>query len=433
MRGVFLFIVSVLVAEPSLAVTHYVATNSPSPLSPFTNWTHAAHDIQSAVNAGIDGDEVLVSNGIYSTGGAVTPGYTHTNRVAVTNSIRLQSVNGQAVTIIRGQVDPYTGGSGTNAVRAVFLGAGSSLVGFTVTGGANVYDPYDVYAVCGGGIFSVGATISNCIVEGNQSSYGGGGIYSQSGATVVEHCTIRGNQGGLGGGVYMSGSGELLRNCIVQNNHGGNGGGVRTEGGLIASCTIVNNEADSGGGLYSYRPNDTVTVLTVYNSIIYGNTATISNNYLISTNRSSFFFNSCCTEPLPPGSKNIAADPQFYGGQDFHIRSTSPCFDAGTNEDWMTGSVDIDGDARIRGTNVDIGADEAWFFAALSVSNAAGKVTTLWDTVVNGAFFLEAATNLPGGNWTNVSTVVTTLNSRVSVIVTNAASFRAYRLRYQGP
>ncbi len=62
------FAVLGLASAVSRADTHYVWTNSPSPLTPYTNWTTAARTIQEAVDAAVDGDTVLVTNGVYGVG-----------------------------------------------------------------------------------------------------------------------------------------------------------------------------------------------------------------------------------------------------------------------------------------------------------------------------------------------------------------------------
>src|SRR5689334_5381350 len=83
----------ILQAVSASAEVHYVDPNSPSPTSPFTSWSTAATNIQDAVDVSPSGDTVLVTNGVYETGGRVVFG-SMTNRVAVTNAIILLSVNG---------------------------------------------------------------------------------------------------------------------------------------------------------------------------------------------------------------------------------------------------------------------------------------------------------------------------------------------------
>lgn len=55
--------------------------------------------IQAAVDAAVDGDMVLVTNGVYNTCVTVTPGYALNNRVVITKDITVRSVNGAAVTV----------------------------------------------------------------------------------------------------------------------------------------------------------------------------------------------------------------------------------------------------------------------------------------------------------------------------------------------
>jgi hypothetical protein len=106
----------VLVAWRTSASVLYVDLNSPSPAVPYASWNTAARNIQQAVNAASTGDLVLVTNGIYKTGGALVSG-SLTNRVAVTKALVLQSVNGPAVTIIEGNQVPGNYGDGEGAVR----------------------------------------------------------------------------------------------------------------------------------------------------------------------------------------------------------------------------------------------------------------------------------------------------------------------------
>ena len=55
--------------QTTLAGVRYVDVNSTNATPPYTNWAIAARDIQAAVDAAVAGDEILVTNGNYVTGG----------------------------------------------------------------------------------------------------------------------------------------------------------------------------------------------------------------------------------------------------------------------------------------------------------------------------------------------------------------------------
>jgi hypothetical protein len=130
----------------------YVDVNSTNATPPYTNWATAAAIIQDAVDAAVAGDEIVVTNGIYPTGGRAVGTNLLANRVAVDKPVTLRSVNGPRFTVIQGeQVLAATNG----AVRCVYLADGASLSGFTLTNGAtrSVYDFPANRESSGGGIW----------------------------------------------------------------------------------------------------------------------------------------------------------------------------------------------------------------------------------------------------------------------------------------
>src|SRR6266487_2992163 len=119
LQTVLLRIIIVFTAAQSLGATRYVNLNNPSPAPPYATWATAATNIQDAVGSAESGDTVLVTNGMYATGGLAVDGLM-TNRVAVTTPLIVESVNGPAVTVIQGSQIPGTT-NGDGAVRCVYL------------------------------------------------------------------------------------------------------------------------------------------------------------------------------------------------------------------------------------------------------------------------------------------------------------------------
>src|SRR3954453_756140 len=102
-----LLVVILVFDLPSRAATHYVDAKGANPVSPYTTWPTAATSIQDAVDASSAGDDILVTNGFYATGGRAVYGIM-TNRVAVDLPLTIRSVNGSAFTFIEGYQLPGT-------------------------------------------------------------------------------------------------------------------------------------------------------------------------------------------------------------------------------------------------------------------------------------------------------------------------------------
>lgn len=440
------------------AATLYVDLNSTNPIAPYSDWSIAATNIQDAIDASTDGNLILVTNGIYATGGRMVYD-SITNRVVVDKAVRIESVNGPVVTIIQGyQMADTTNGDA--AVRCVYFANDGVLAGFTLTNGATdtfgvgggVNCQYGVVLITncifccnsadqGGGAYNVtldhcelnentadflgGAVgdcdLTNCVLTGNCSEYGGGASYSG-----LDNCTLSFNSAGLGGAAYggtlsncrlltnsvsnvgggvawgslsnsildgnsaYQGGGAYsctLENCSLNGNFaGGNGGGVYD--GVLNGCILNGNYAWLGGGAYNTALNNCALVANLAyggggtymcnltNCSIVANTADDTGGGAFEGNLINCIvyynvawrsfpniayssFSSCCTTPLPAGSDSITNAPLFinYLTGDLHLLPNSRCINVGNNS-FVVGSTDLDGNPRIMGGTVDIGAYE---------------------------------------------------------------------------
>jgi hypothetical protein len=264
------------------ATVHYVNLNSTNPVSPYTSWATAATNIQDAVDASSDGDQIVVTNGIYATGGRVVYG-SLTNRVVINKAVTVQSVNGPAVTVIQGN-QPI----GDNAVRCVYMTNNATLIGFTLTNGATL-SGYEDYGInFGGGLYceSADVTVSNCVITGCAASDSGGGVqggtlnncflignqsYNAGGvfACILTNSVLIGNSSSFGGGASSS----LLVGCTLATNSSswyGLGGGGGAYYSTLINCTLVANSSDNGGGAYG----DWWSPSILENCLLYNNSAT---------------------------------------------------------------------------------------------------------------------------------------------------------------
>src|SRR5262249_3941593 len=83
-------------------LTHYVAADGTNPVPPFSSWPTAGIKSQDGVDVATAGDEILVADGLYDTGGRAVGANLLINRVAVTKRVTLRSVNGPQTTLIQG-------------------------------------------------------------------------------------------------------------------------------------------------------------------------------------------------------------------------------------------------------------------------------------------------------------------------------------------
>jgi hypothetical protein len=329
----------------------YVALGSTNPVAPYLSWATAATNIQDAVDVLWGGRSlVLVTNGTYAP-------------VTVNTPLTLQSVNGPGVTIING------GGT----VQCLYLTNDALMVGFTLTnglGGAGCESSSSVLSNCvlsgNSGSGATGGTLNNCSLTGNSGVFGGG-----ASSCTLNNCTLTGNSAFRGGGAWLS----TLRNCTLSDNFAGDSGGGAAAS-TLNNCTLTGNSAGYGGGAYGCTLNNCTLTgnsasygggaasstggygSTLNNCIVYFNTAANGANYYQDQYGGGLIY--CCTTPMPTnGVGNITNAPLFanYAGGNLRLQSNSPCINSGNNT-YVVGSTDLDGNPRIVGGTVDIGAYE---------------------------------------------------------------------------
>ncbi len=229
--------------------------------------------IQSAVNAAIGGDTVLVSPGIY------------TGSIDLKLNVNLKSVGGASLTTINGGII-LANGQNNNIIE-----------GFTVTNtsGTGI-----------SGSSSGTPTIKNNIIKNN----GWIGIYMYSSSPLILNNIIEGNVGGING----NGGNPRIINNVIKNNSGiSQGGGIYyvNSSAKIFNNIIVNNYASQyGGGVKGW--NNGAGYEVDYNNI-WNNTAGLGQPEYGDCN---------------PGPNSLSTNPLFSDAN-YHLQSTSPCKNTG--------------------------------------------------------------------------------------------------------
>jgi hypothetical protein len=225
-------------------------------------------------------------------------------------------------------------------------------------------------------------TLINCTFTANSGSEGGAILNSSTDASFTA-CTFRNNLASAGGGALVSfGGSATLFSCLFSGNwaDGGfsGGGAVLIDGGMVTltNCTLVGNgTGKTTGGILN---DGNILILT--NSILWNNMdedgidqeAQIWPDGTIDVNYS-------CILGGWPGAGNISNDPLFVSpgywdaaGQwvdgDYHLLTDSPCIDAGDPAYiHALGETDLDGQPRVIGGRIDMGAFEQSLLVTLDV------------------------------------------------------------------
>ncbi|MHC4283159.1 MAG: choice-of-anchor Q domain-containing protein [Planctomycetota bacterium] len=216
--------------------------------------------IQSSLDAAVNGDIVLVADGLYSGDG---------NRDLDFNgkSITLRSENGPESCIID------CNGTENDPHRGFYFHSGedadSVLEGFTIING------YSKPSLPGGAISCnySNPLISNCILINNVSGYSAGAMYNTLSSPTLIDCIFTDNSARRhGGGMYNSNeSSPTLTNCKFLGNLAedplyGCGGGmfnIFNSNPTLINCAFNENRANYiGGGMYNDESSPTVNNCT---------------------------------------------------------------------------------------------------------------------------------------------------------------------------
>lgn len=383
------------------------------------SWDCATGNLQAAINAAGNGNQVWVAEGDYKVendqpyvmmpgvkiyGGFAGTETSLTQRDWLLHISRLLPFDNEAI------INNYNNGLSNTAV----------LDGFTI---ANVIQSAVINinssptfnnctfnnnraAPAGGGIYNENAStvITNCLFTNNRAS-AGAGICSKSSTTVITNCTFRNNNGSDGAGIYLENGSYTITGCSFSGNVGYSGGGlyILSSSGVIANCNIKGNSAESGGGIYAAYGNDMIincllsgntgsaqgggiycfSNLQVINCTISGNTAptsggifnfssrtlTIRNSIIYNNNTGGTYTttNATIRNSIVQG-RTANTDPLFVNplapglstGGDYRLQPCSPAINKGDNSYYTsTITTDLDSNARFYNNGiVDMGAYE---------------------------------------------------------------------------
>jgi len=383
--------------------------------------------IQAAIDAAVNSDTVIAAPGWYSEninflGKAIT---VRSSNPASWDVVKNTIINGNC--------------QGSCVVFNHNETNGSILEGFTLTHGKGTliqsYRYHDGYI---------------------RNEYVGGGIFCLDSSPTIRRCNIKANGYDIcetnytfviGSGIALLGRCQAeIVNCFITDNlansglSGGGGSGITIRSNMpeaarstIRNCTIANNKAPDAT-LNSYQVDCWDARPIISNTIIWSNNGPPLPDdwYGTSYTRGLFIADPnlvtyCCirdayifkgkydqkAEPydLTMGVGNINEGPFFVQpfevsteDRDYHLFGASPCINSGDPAFVGGGETDIDGQARIMGGRIDIGADEV--VPEIVVSKpaggevwSAGSTHTIEWTSYGAAVVKILFSSNGGGHW----------------------------------
>ncbi len=310
--------------------------------------------IQSAINASVNGDTVLVAPGTYPEN-IIFRG----KRIVLTSRFYLNSDPSFIVnTVIDGSAPSHpdsgscvriaNGEDSTTVLQGFTLTRGYGTLWFDENGSARYWE--------GGGLLIAlcSPTVKHNIIRNNNvnrtggASTGGGGIRLGDGKPYILNNIIINNAGLYGGGIVSNYASPTIRNNIIAYNvvspaiagptYGG--GGIWVNGShpgatvpnRIENNTIVGNYATGSGGSGAGGKGGGMlsafsATINSRNNIVWGNTQTTGGQINVASGSTAIASYSD-VEGGYTGTGNINAAPMF-ADTSFYLLAGSPCVDAG--------------------------------------------------------------------------------------------------------
>lgn len=242
--------------------------------------------------------------------------------------------------------------------------------------------------------------VRNNVFHNNSGEFGGALYNAPNNPSVIEGNYFSNNSSTEDGGAIATYIYGVIASNVFANNTANDDGGALFGNGITHNNTFVNNNASSGDAVYGVSGE-------FINNIFWGNySSNVNETFYMNGGFSNYTFSHNIIEGdtlafSGPGvsnfnftsasyQNNLSTSPQFIspsGGSgtgfngltaNWEVQSTSPAVDGGqpNQPSYSTSTVDVNGAARVMGSQVDIGAYEE---VVLSIA-----IITVPTTCANG-------------------------------------------------
>lgn len=411
-------------------------------------------------------DDTINLSGIYNVDDlpGTTLNYTADDDPVENYALTIQATNGTAT------IDG--GGKQALKIETFISGESTADAHVTIKGLTIKYGLISSEMFTGGGLYvrtqNANILVESCYFVSNRATHiyndpNAGGVFLKaggSGSIIVKKNTFIGNNAnGFGGGLYTVGGNpnQIVDNLFVGNEGSTAGGAVYMNSPtelIFQNNTLVANGNDGcdpsrcgGGGLYVRLWGESASV-KIFNNIFWTNTSATGKGddvYLENDadgNSTGAVVNVWNNDYIDldyevvdglSTNDNLHQDPVFVNTatNNYRLEAGSPCIDIGTNQDWMTGELDLDGNARVFNGIVDLGAYEYITNDIVVIMSSLTENPTRTSSIPVTVTFSEHVTGftntdiIAGNGYTTNFTAVNASNYTFNLTPTNQGTITA--------